>query len=149
MNRVFVDLDGVVVNFDGYMVEHNLTPREIKDLKGAYLQMHPLPRALEGVRQLIAMGFEVWIATKPPTVMRYLPELSKRIILTHDKGLLGDSGDVLIDDRPHRANCEKFHGCLIPFVDGVTWEQVISFLGEREYFEEYGCYADFKPEEFS
>jgi len=83
------------------------------------------------------MGLEVWVATKPPTgipfayadkaawVLQHLPELKRRIIITHDKGLLGDERDFLIDDRPHKANCEKFKGTLIRFVDGMAWEKAI------------------------
>ena len=142
MNRVFVDLDGPLVDFDGYKVKHGLTATEIKKLPGAYLDMEPTPGGLAGVRSLIGMGYEVWIATKPPTgiphsysdkaawVIKFLPELKRRIIITHDKGLLGDAGDYLIDDRPHKANCEKFAGTLIRYVDGMTWDDVLARLGK-------------------
>lgn len=138
--RVFVDLDGVVVDFDGYKHAHNLTGDEVKRRPGAYLEMKPLPGAIEAVRSLIGMGYEVWIATEPPTgiphayadkvacVLKYLPELSRRIILTHDKGLLGRVGDYLIDDRPHKARCEFFSGRLIPFGGEVTWDTVLNTL---------------------
>jgi 5'(3')-deoxyribonucleotidase len=75
------------------------------------------------------MGCKVWLATKPPTgvpfayadkvswVLKHLPELKHRIILTPDKGLFGDRGDYLIDDRPHLANCPNFSGTLIAFTD--------------------------------
>src|SRR5690606_8114187 len=91
----------------------------------------------EGVRSLIGMGFECWIATKPPTgiphayadkakwILRYLPELKRRIIMTHDKGLLGDERDYLIDDRPHTANCLNFRGSLMQFGNGVSWAYVL------------------------
>jgi hypothetical protein len=84
----------------------------------------------------------VWIATKPPTgvphaysdkaawIMRELPELKRRIIITHDKGLLGERGDWLIDDRPHKANCRRFKGTLIAFVDAVAWPQILQVLAK-------------------
>jgi 5'(3')-deoxyribonucleotidase len=127
MNRAFIDMDGVLVDFAAFMAKTGLSGDAVKSMPGAYLEMQPLPGALEAVRSLIGMGYEVWIATKPPTgipfayadkaawVLKHLPELKRKIIITHDKGLLGDEGDCLIDDRPHRANCENFKGYLIRF----------------------------------
>lgn len=138
--RVFVDMDGVIVDFDAFKAASGLSGDEVKELPGAYLEMSPIPGALEAVRSLIGMGYEVWIATKPPTgipyayadkvswVLQYLPELKRRIIITHDKGLLGGPRDYLIDDRPHKANCERFAGTLIRFGRGVGWPDVLDRL---------------------
>lgn len=140
MNRVFVDMDGVIVDFNAYAKRLGLSGDEIKRRVGAYLDMPAIPGAVDAVRSLIGMGFEVWIATKPPTgvphaygdkaawVLRELPELKRRIIVTHDKGLLGEDGDYLCDDRPHKANCEKFAGTLLRFVDGYHWPQALAFF---------------------
>lgn len=145
MPRVFIDLDGVVVNFDAFRAARGLTGDEVKALPGAYLEMEPYSDAIAAVRSLIGMGYEVWIATKPPTgiphaysdkaawVMKHLPELKRRIIITHDKGLLGEASDYLIDDRPHKANCESFQGTLIPFVNGITWADVLARLSPRAF----------------
>lgn len=143
MNRVFVDLDGVIVDFNAYRISKGMTGEEIKSLPGAYLEMPAIPGAIKAVRSLIGMGFAVWIATKPPTgiphaysdkaawVLRELPELKRRIIITHDKGLLGDSGDYLCDDRPHKANCEAFAGTLLRFVEGFHWPQALKILSAK------------------
>jgi 5'(3')-deoxyribonucleotidase len=140
MNRIFVDMDGVVVDFDKCAKARCLTGDQLKRLPGAYLEMEPLPNAIAGVRSLIGMGFEVWLATKPPTgipfayadkaqwVLDHLPELKRRIIITHDKGLLGDEGDYLIDDRPHKANCEQFRGQLLPFTADFQWPEVLTYF---------------------
>lgn len=141
MHRIFIDLDGVVVDFDRYCVDHQLAPDDVKKFVGAYQTMHPMPHAIEAVRSLISMGFEVWLATKPPTgvahaygdkarwVLDNLPELKRRIIITHDKGLLGDSQDFLIDDRPHRANCRAFDGTLLHFGEPHQWPDLVSMFG--------------------
>ena len=137
MKRVFVDMDGVLVDFDGYKLALGKTGDEVKRMPGAYLNMEPLPGALEAVHSLIGAGYEVWVATKPPTgiafayadkaawIFKHLPELKRRFIITPDKGMLGDTGDFLIDDRPHKANCENFPGKLIAFTNGMTWEKAI------------------------
>ena len=135
--RLFLDLDGVIVDFDAYAKRLALTGEQVKQRPNAYLAMDPIPGALAAVRSAIGMGFDVWIASKPPTgiahaysakaewVMTYLPELKRKIILTHDKGLLGGVNDILVDDRPHKANCEQFPGLLIPF---KSWGETLDIL---------------------
>lgn len=139
MNRVFVDMDGVLVDFEKFMEENQMDSSQVKAMRGAYLCMDPMPDAIRGVRSLIGMGWDVWIATKPPTgvsyaysdkvewVLRNLPELKRKIILTHDKGLLGDAGDYIIDDRPHKANIKAFQGTVYPFLDVfANWPRVLA-----------------------
>lgn len=140
MNRVFVDMDGVIVDFDRYAKELDQPGEMVKTKHSAYLKMQPIPGAISSVRSLIGMGLDVWIATRPPTgiswaygdkaqwVLDYLPELKRRIIITHDKGLLGEVGDYLIDDRPHKANCEQFKGQLLHFREGFRWPEVLAFF---------------------
>lgn len=134
-------MDGVLVDFDRYMRDHNLTADEVKAKPGAYADMWPMPNAIESVRKMFALGYDIWIASKPPTaqphayadkvrwVMRWLPELTRKIILTHDKGLLGNEDDTLIDDRPWKANCLEFKGTLIIFgavsSGYLTWKDVL------------------------
>lgn len=139
-NRVFIDMDGVVVDFDRYMRDNRLSAAEVKKQNGAYLAMPAIPGALDAIRRVIALGYEVWIATKPPTgvsfaysdkaawIFQNLPELSQRIVITHNKGFLGGAGDYLCDDRPHKADCEAFRGTLLRFVDGFHWPEALEIL---------------------
>jgi 5'-nucleotidase len=138
--RIFVDMDGVVANFDKAKKAKGLTSDEYKVLPGAYLDLEPMPDALDSLRQLMSENYEVWLATKPPTgiahayadkaawVFKHIPELSRRLIITPDKGLLGDGNDWLIDDNPQKANCSKFKGILIPFINGRTWRDTIEII---------------------
>lgn len=156
VDRVFVDMDGVSVDFEGYMALTGLTAEEVKHQPGAYRAMLPIPGAIEAIRSMIAMGHEVWVATKPPTavpnaysdkvqwILEYLPELKRRIIITHDKGLLGDAHDYLCDDRPHRANCERFPGTLLPFVDGFHWPQALAFFRDLHMQRIAGAIESFR-----
>lgn len=137
MHRIFCDMDGPLVDFDGYCRDHQLTPDEVKVMRGAYYSMLPTPGAIEALREIMAMGWDVWIASKPVTarshvyaekvdwILDTLPELERKIILTHDKGLLGDAGDWLIDDRPEKANCRDFRGHFIHFRHPAQWIEIV------------------------
>lgn len=142
--RVFLDMDGVIVDFDSFKDSLGLTGDEVKKIPGAYLKMKAFPEALQSIKILIGAGYDVWLATKPPTgvshaysdkaewVFQNLPELKRKLIITHDKGLLGGEDDFLVDDRPHKANCDKFRGTLIPFTNGETWAGVIEKIRNSE-----------------
>lgn len=144
--RIFIDMDGVLVDFDGYMGDTGLTAEQIKADGLHYMRMRPMPGAIEATQQLWADGWEVFIATKPPTarpaaamaktewVLQHLPWLQRRLIITPDKGLLGCKHDVLVDDRPHKANCEAFPGELVVFAD---WPQALALL--RDIGPEYSA----------
>lgn len=142
-SRIFCDMDGVLADFEALLRMLNTTGERLKNTPGAYASLKPIPGAIEAVRSLIGMGFELWIASKPATglpgtysdkvrwILEYLPELKRRIILTHDKGLLGSERDFLIDDRPHKANCEQFRGTLIRFNCAPhyrQWPDVLSYF---------------------
>lgn len=144
MNRIFIDLDGVIVDFESYRNRLGLSGDEVKKSPGAYLCMKPMVGALEAIRSLIGKGFDVWIASKPPTgialayadkaqwVYGNLPELKRKIILTHNKGLLGDANDYLIDDRPHKADCHRFPGKLLVFCEeDFGWNQILEFFRDK------------------
>lgn len=146
---VYIDMDGVIVDFVGYMQVNDLTADQVKYEAGHYRNMRPVEGALDAVRKLILMGFDVRIATKPPSnnasaymekaewVFKEIPELSNAITITHDKGQLGSFYDYLIDDRPHKANCSNFAGELIVFDinNDNEWGRIIS------YFESIVCKA--------
>ena len=141
--RVFIDMDGVIVDFDGYKEVMKMTSDQVKELRGAYLNMLPLQGALDAVQQVIDLGYDVFIATKPPTgisyaysdkaqwIFNHLPQLSRKIIITSDKGLLGNENDYLIDDHPEWGNCKQFRGKLIPFKHG-DWPLVVEYLAKNK-----------------
>lgn len=152
MNRVFIDMDGVLADFYRLRVELNIFDDTLKAIPGAYKNLYPIPGALAAVQELTDLGYECWVASKPAVglaqtyadkadwVHRHLPYMERRIILTQDKGLLGDVGDYLIDDRPHKANCDKFVGQLIHFKHQTLWTPVMEYfraLGRPRQVVEY------------
>ena len=145
MNRIFIDMDGVIADFDFFLKKNGLKGDEAKKIEGAYLDLPLIAGAAEAIKSLIGMGYNVYIATKPPTgvafayadkatwVFKNFPELKRKLILTHDKGLLGDSQDFLIDDRPHKANCVEFKGTL--FVFSNNWSEIVESFRKRRINE--------------
>jgi 5'(3')-deoxyribonucleotidase len=144
--RFLIDLDGVAADFATARDESGLTSDVFKLLPGSYLNLKPYPEAIVGIRQLIARGFDCWIATKIPHdnpyaaaeklfwVKQHLPELFKSVIITPNKGTLGTQRDFLIDDRPHKAHIDEFAGTLLTYGhknEFQNWEQVMEFMSKR------------------
>mgnify|MGYP003652645050 FL=1 len=149
---IYIDMDGVLCNFDKAAqdmreklpFETELKPSatyESSD-KGFkfdealdFSKFEPMPDALDSVQKIIDMGHEVYIATTPPWgnpdawgqkrnwVEEHLPQLKRKMFLTHRKDLL--IGDVLIDDSTYRGQPE-FSGTWFHFgKNGMDWRCVV------------------------
>jgi len=141
--RIFIDMDGVLANFEKAHSELNLAknrfvknPDEVLD----FSTFEPIPGAIEAVEKIIAMGHDVFIASTPPWnnpdawgqkrdwIERYLPALKRKVFLTHRKDLL--IGDILIDDTTYRGQ-KDFQGEFIHFGNKhnkMNWPQIIDVL---------------------
>jgi hypothetical protein len=129
--NVYIDSDGPVADFDKALKASGMHADDFKHLPGIYLWLDITAGAAEGIARLKAFDdaglLRVWIATKTPSgspyaytekvlwYRRLFPWLEDRVILTHDKHLLGTEHDWLLDDRPHKANASKFRGAFFLF----------------------------------
>lgn len=129
--RVYIDMDGVLADFDAECVRRATTPDALKRCPGAYRALSPLRGAIGAVAELQALGVEVFVLTKIPSsnpwaatekllwIRDHFPSLDDRVIITPDKGCVGETRDVLVDDHPEWANADRFRGTTVHF--GGDW----------------------------
>lgn len=144
MKVCFLDMDGVLTDFDGYMrhlrgceyIPENDPPEMFRG--GFFRNLPPMPGAIQAVSDLERLGVRLYIATKPTTknlycasekmlwVERFLPTLLKRMLIVCDKGLL--RGDYLIDDDHEDRWRHSFQGEFIkfdPMHPQVSWRAAV------------------------
>lgn len=148
--NVFIDCDGPLADYDKGLQNSGMHTDDFKYLPGTYLWLDVTVGAEAALFTLKELDdkniIKIWIATKTPSgspyaysekalwVRQKFPWLEDRIILTHDKSLLGSSEDILIDDRPHKANADKFKGTF-KFFDvnrpKECWFEVLLLINEK------------------
>ena len=143
--RLFVDMDGVLVDFDSGVRRLDAETRAAyaaapDEAPGVFALMGPMPGAIEAMNRL-ADTFDIYILStapwKNPTawadkvrwIQRYLgDQFAKHLILCHRKDFL--RGDFLIDDRHGKNGAEVFEGELIPFGTPafLDWPAIEAYL---------------------
>lgn len=143
--NVFIDSDGPVADFDRALQESNADADDFKHWPGVYLWLPITEGAVDSLKILHEFDkqniIRTWILTKTPSYAPYsytekilwyrknFPWLENRVILTHDKSIVGSEKDFLLDDRPHKANAEAFPGTLIVFdvkKPNDSWTELIT-----------------------
>ena len=144
MKTLFIDMDGVIVDFMQSVKNHpefEKYKNEIDALPDVFLNSLPIEHAIDSVGKLLDCGkYEVYIASTAPWgnidslshkriwIEKYFGErLKKRLILTHRKDFL--MGDYLIDDRL-KNGAGKFKGELLHFGTAKypDWKSVLEYL---------------------
>lgn len=142
MKKVYVDMDGVLCNFDDasrQAIIDNPTQRYPQSQWGFFLKLEEMPGAIEGIRKL-EEKYDVWILTRPSFnnvnsftekaqwVWDHLGfEILKKTIMCGDKSLV--KGDYLIDDMNTNRQSE-FEGEWIEFgsYKFPDWKTVVDYL---------------------
>ena len=138
--RVFVDMDGVLVDYASGFKGLEGTPKwEDKTIPGVFYHMKPKLGAIEAFNRL-ASHYDTYVLSTAPWrndsswtdklrwVKKYLGESAyKRLILTHNKALC--MGEYLIDDRTTNG-AGNFKGEHIHFGTEKfpNWEAVLEYL---------------------
>lgn len=136
----FVDMDGVLANFDGGVGRPNFDPDPPEMfVKGFFRNLKVMPGARAAISAILEMShIDLYIGSKPTTsnphcasekvewIGEHFPELLKKMLLICDKTLL--RGDLLIDDD---QKWKGFNGLFIHFNPEDSekcWETIVRFL---------------------
>ena len=147
MKIIYIDLDGVVADFEKGRSEHplsSITPYKGRPdkLPGVYENLEPIAGAIDAVNYLLnSEDFDVYFLSTAPWdnpeawmhkrlwIAKYFDEklIRKRLILSHQKHLL--IGDFLIDDRRFNGASE-FKGDWLHFGSDEypNWDTVLAYL---------------------
>ena len=139
---LFVDMDGVLANFDkraNELQEKGIKSHKLFQHPDAYRDLEPIEGAVEAWNQL-QEKYECYILSTPAWsnpnswgekriwVEKYLGKTAhKKLILSHNKGLV--KGDILIDDRIANG-VSDFEGIHVHFgsTDFPDWASVLFAL---------------------
>lgn len=140
---IYIDMDDTICDYmSAHLANVSRSMPYPQSQLGFYLNLAPLPGAVEGVKKLLTMKeFDVYILTAPSVINshsytekrlwieKYFGlEFCHKLILSPNKGLL--SGHYLIDDIVVGKGQEDFKGELITYgsLKYPDWDTVLKFF---------------------
>jgi 5'-nucleotidase len=141
--KLFLDMDGVLADLVGTVTSHpDYVPNTPLDSIDVFEDLRPIPYAIESVRKILNSNkYDVFVLSTAPWgspkawmdkrlwIEKHLPELKKRVILTHYKDLCcGSENDIIIDDRIVNG-VERWNGVHLHFgVEYKDWNSILEYL---------------------
>jgi len=145
MKVVYIDLDGVLCEFEGAYERARKSKPEMAYPQaeyGFYANLEPISGGIEAVKMMLEDDrYSPYILTAPSEhnpmsytekrvwVEKHLGmEMVSRLIICPDKSLL--RGDILIDDKMSGKGQENFEGVIVAYGsdDCSDWTAVLQFL---------------------
>lgn len=145
MNKIIIqiDLDNTIVDFQSGIdslaeYQKKVYAGRYDEVEGIFGRMKPIDGAIEAVNRICAIPeCDVFLCSTAPWenpsawvdklnwVKQYLPNMYKRLTLTHHKELV--KGNILIDDRTANG-AGSFEGLHFQYGVGIfkTWDMVVS-----------------------
>lgn len=138
MDRVFVDMKGVIAAWQDSPPAAGVGVHSASQGQVDFEQT-PLPGAISALKRVRDMGFDVFLVADPSTtgsayvdkmelVRWHLPELKDKLVLTNDKSVLGDPGDILLSASSDTAG---FKGLVLEFTADLNWPSLLEQLDRR------------------
>jgi 5'(3')-deoxyribonucleotidase len=149
----YIDMDDTICDFSGQAYLDLLEEPNIKypqSQHGFFTKLKPLPNAIESLKELVEMGEDVWILTRPSInnplcytdkflwIRDHLGiEFANRLILCTDKGRVGTEDDYLIDDfdwaNPKDERLTPWKGTQLLFGEGKyhNWIETMKYIKNR------------------
>jgi 5'(3')-deoxyribonucleotidase len=125
---IFIDMDDTIADYTANVKKYktlNPTQPFPQAQWGFFLELEPLPGAIESIKYLVEIGHDVRFLSRPSTknyncysekaywISKFLgPEWVDKLILSCDKSIV--KGDILIDDQGGFGQ-EEFEGKWIRF----------------------------------
>ena len=152
---VFLDLDGVIADFDGRTLEmlgHEPDREEVRQCMRTphfFRDLKPLPGALEAVAELEALiPGQLRILSAVPSsdpdledvartekiawVQQYLPKLAHNALIVKSKAnITTNKESYLLDDHGDWNGASDFGGTLVDFRGPSDWQKLIAIVKKK------------------